>query len=752
MTIICLNANNNNLPDTDGVKYILSLLLIVTSLMCCYIEDVCLHFRPLEVGRPAIFTFRAQGDFSFDQEKAYGSKRNLAISQYIPLYSQIPDKLETTKGKVQEIIKKLSSAQAEPPSDGAALSKYLRKEWGIEITEKEAAHLLGYPNIKNLMEAILTLEEPVLRSRIVEDPQPIKGKKTAEVLFPDPIGTVAYPASEFMTLEESRKNLQKKISQVFWQVDRGVLDPAIKIAQATLTPNLKYDQKENDRRIEEIIRRYPSKVIPYDSGDVLIPFRKLLTEDDLVLIAAHQDARHKELLKSAPSVLLAVAFTVILYNLLVSRVSQPWSRKKPSCAIHLSSLILVLILLKSYLLFSTLPLYGLPFCLLPLLLLLLEPERVAITWSTLLLAMLVSLFSGLDAGILLFYAFGGLIAILACPVIRKRFQILTPSLMVGVCNTVVVIFSLIDWDAFALWLRGSDKATLASILNHGVVSDVPWAFLGGLASGPLALILLPVMEIGWHRVSAFKLNKYTDLQHPLLKDLLRKAPGTYQHTMSVAYLAEAAGEVIGANTLLLRAGAYYHDIGKAAHATCFVENQLGVSSPHEGLSSYESAGIIIGHVKDGMGIGKEAGLPDLILDFIPQHHGTQLVEFFFDKASKENPGQSPDEKDFRYPGPKPQSVEAAILMIVDSAEAASRTLQERTRENIQKLIRYIIEKKLTDGQFDECNLSTRDIGKIVGSLTDALAASFHARVEYPWQKRDKVEERESGEQVTGKAG
>ncbi|MEN6440187.1 MAG: HDIG domain-containing metalloprotein [Syntrophobacter sp.] len=740
MTIIRVDANNHNLPGNDDVKHILSLLLIILSFMCCYIEDVYLHFRPPEVGRQAIFTFRAQGDFTFDQEKAYGSKRNVALSQYIPLYSHYPDKLEATKKKMQEIIKKLSSMQAEAQTDGAVLSRYLRKELGIEITDKDATILLEYPNIKYLMEGIVTLEEAVLRSRIVEDPRPIKGKITAEVLFPDPIGTVAYPASEFMTIEEARTVLQQRISQVFWQVDKSVLDPVIHIIHATLTPNLKYDQKENDRRIEEIIRRYPSKLINYDAGDILIPFGKPLTEDDLFLLAAHQEAQYKDLLKSAPSLLLAITFMVILYNLLLSKVSRPWLRRKPSCAVHLCSLILVLVLLKTYLLLSSFPLYGLPFCLLPLLLVLLEPERVSVAWSTLLLATLVSLFSGRGMGILLFYTFGGLLGILSCPVIRKRSHILIPSLLVGMCNATVVVFFLIDWNNFALWLMGSEKATTALVFSRGLSSDAPWAFLGGLASGPLALILVPLFEIGWHRVSAFKLNQYADLQHPLLKDLLRRAPGTYQHTMSVAYLAEAAGETIGANTLLLRTGAYYHDIGKSVNATFFVENQLGVNNLHDGLSPAESVGIIIGHVKDGIEIGRKAGLPDLILDFIPQHHGTQLVEFFFDKAAKENPEKKPEEKDFRYPGPKPRSVEAAILMIVDSAEAASRTLREHTRENIQNLLRIIIDKKLNDGQFDECNLSTRDIGRIVHCLTDALAASFHARVEYPWQKKDKTQE------------
>ena len=663
----------------------------------------------------------------------------------IPLYSYIPDRVETARKKTQGLMRKIPDLLAEQRVDGSGLSKYLRRELGLEMSREAAAQLENYPNVKNLLEAVSAILDTTLQSRIVEDPKPIRGKRTAEVLYPDPVGTIAFPVTEFITLDEARENLRKKIVQVFWQVDKSVLDPIVDVSLAMLTPNLRYDQKENDRRIEEIIRQYPSKLVPYQEGDVLVPFRKVMTDEDVFLLGAHQEAESKGLFENVLRLFFSLVAAVTLYILLFTRVLRPWLNREPPIPLYLTSLIVSVVLFKAYLLFTVLPVHGLPFCLLPILLVLLERERVSATWTTLLGAMIVSLFAGRTAEILLFFLFGGLLAVLAAPVIRKRAQVFIPSLGVAVYNALFAAIFLVDWKLPVPWLETLEAATQTpaeGLLSTASFTEAGWAFLGGLASGPAALLLLPFMEFVSHRASALKLTRYADLQHPLLRDLLTKAPGTYQHTMSVAYLAEAAGDAIGANTLLLRAGAYYHDIGKMANPKFFVENQFGGNNTHTDLDPVESARIIIDHVTTGMRMGTGAGLPQAVVDFIPQHHGTRIVEYFYDKACKrEGCTAKPDRRDFQYPGPRPQSVETALIMIVDAVEAASRTLQDPTREKIEKLVRFIIDKRMDEGQFDECSLSTREIAKITQVLTDSIDASFHVRVQYPWQEEEKASEK-----------
>ena len=727
------------------MKFLLGVLLVLLTLSSWYAEDAYFRLFPPQPGNVAVFTSRAQVPFDFDQEKAFGSKRNLAVSHYIPLYTAIPDRADATRKKMQDLRRKIPDLQAEQRLDGSGLSKYLKKELGLDLSQQAAAQLQNYPNVQNLLEAVSAILETMLQSRIVEDPKPVRGKKTAEVLYPDPVGTVAFPATEFITLEEARDSLKKRIVQVFWQVDKSVLDPVVDISLAMLSPNVRYDQKENDRRIEEIIRRYPSKLVPYEEGDVLVPFRKVMTEEDVLLLGAHLEAEGKGLFESVFRIFFSLAMAVTLYVLLLARVLQPWLKRKPPVELYLSTLIVSVVLFKAYLLFTVLPVYGLPFGLLPILLVLLERERIAATWTTLLGAMIVSLFAGRTAAILLFFLFGGLLAILAAPVIRKRAQVLIPAFWVAVYNAVFAAVFLIDWKIPIPWLGTLEAATevpLTGLLNVTSFLEPGWAFLGGLASGPAALFLLPLMELLSHRASAFKLTRYADLQHPLLRDLLTKAPGTYQHTMSVAYLAEAAGDAIGANTLLLRTGAYYHDIGKMANPRFFVENQFGGNNTHSDLDPVESARIIIEHVTTGIRMGKLAGLPDAVVDFIPQHHGTRLVEYFYEKACRqEGRTEKPDQRDFQYPGPRPQCVETALIMVVDAVEAASRTLQDPNRDKIERLVRFIVEKRMAEGQFDECSLSTREIAKIIQVLTDSIDASFHVRVQYPWQEEEKASEK-----------
>ena len=320
--------------------------------------------------------------------------------------------------------------------------------------------------------------------------------------------------------------------------------------------------------------------------------------------------------------------------------------------------------------------------------------------------------------------------------IGKRSQLLLPSAAAGaVCGLMAISFGL-DWQGLlqAVPARLDASAFMLDIPCLSFLRDAGWAVAGGLVSAPLAAAVLPLLEFSLHTSSTFQIGAWTNLEHPILKELLNRAPGTYQHTMSVASLAHVAGDAIGANVPLLRAGVYFHDIGKMAAPGYFTENQAGASNPHDELEAAESAKIIIDHVSMGLRMGKKAKLPKEILDFISQHHGTMIVECFWDKAKHGDPEVHRAEKDFRYRGPKPQSREAAILMIVDAVEAASRTLPERSRAAVEALVRHIIEKRVDDGQLDECDLTTEELARVRVSLVDAVSAAFHSRVLYPWQE------------------
>ena len=642
---------------------------------------------------------------------------------------------------MEELIKEISFLQEQKPFTGNELVEYLHEAFGLKLDLDEANKFLHYQNMTKLLNGILTVEKSIMQNIIVEDSKPYSDKITVEVLYPEPKGIVAQPTDEILTLKQARLVLQDKATKLFWQVDKGVLEPVIEILQSALLPTLRYDDDENNRRIEEIVRRYPSKVIHYQPGDVLVPFRKVINEEDLLLIVSHLAFSHKNLYSIIPFVCIVTLLIIVFNDLFILKILGSGQRKTIHFRPLLSLLIISVFLFKSCLLFTPFPMYFVPFAMLPLIIILLNHGRVAATWSTVIGAILLTLFSARSFQVFLFFTFAGLAAILFSSKIKKRVHILLPSMVVGIINVVVLLAFSIKWQNIAPLLGSSNEIWMslkAMVFEKHLSDSLGWAFTGGILSGPIALCLLPILDVGRYATSNFKLAKYSDLQHPLLKDLFSKIPATYQHSMTMASLAQATGEAVGANTLLLRTGAYYHDLGKMADPMFFSENQSGGENPHDKMAPLESAQIIINHVKNGEKIGRENGLPEIILDLIKQHHGTLFVEFFYNKAVKSNSKSKPRKTDFRYPGPKPQSLEAAILMIVDSVEATFRSMEAPTQEQIEKMILLNIVKRIADGQFDECNVSTSDIAKIVETLTHSIEATFHSRVTYPWQEKKKL--------------
>jgi membrane-associated HD superfamily phosphohydrolase len=336
-----------------------------------------------------------------------------------------------------------------------------------------------------------------------------------------------------------------------------VLNLLLEISLTTLLPNLEYDHTENDKRIESIIQRYPLKVITFGPGDTLVPSRKVLVEEDVLLLSAYQEVEKTNLYGEVPWILTAILLIVVFYNLLLSKILGSVSPNH----LLLASLIITIFILKACLLLTPLPIVVVPFAFLPFLLILLQNERTSAAWTTVIGAMLVCLFTGRTLEILLFFIFGGLSAVLVTFKLRKRIHILLPSLVVGIINAAIIMAFTMHWESVVGFFMGWQKVgagSLEEVLNATLLTGMGWAFVGGIAAGPFALLVLPLLELSWHTASTFRLNKFADLQHALLRDLLTKAPATYQHTMAVAYLAQSVGEAIGANTLLLRIGEAFY--------------------------------------------------------------------------------------------------------------------------------------------------------------------------------------------------
>ncbi|OQA19124.1 MAG: 7TM-HD extracellular [Chloroflexi bacterium ADurb.Bin360] len=265
---------------------------------------------------------------------------------------------------------------------------------------------------------------------------------------------------------------------------------------------------------------------------------------------------------------------------------------------------------------------------------------------------------------------------------------------------------------------------------------------GGVVGGGLTLGGLFLLAPFFDLITTFRLVELSHPNHPLLQRLLREAPGTFHHTMMIASMAEQAAERVGANALLTRAGTYYHDVGKLARPYFFIENQSGLSNPHDRLDPQTSADIVIGHVTDGLKLARQYGLPERIRAFISEHHGTMRASFFYRKALNAAGGEAGlvDEALFRYPGPRPQSVETALTMLADSSEAATRAARPTSADEIARVVNNVFEERTHDGQLSECPITLEDLELVKATYVELLRGAYHPRIQYPETKDKTTEE------------
>ncbi|MCT4794139.1 HD family phosphohydrolase [Exiguobacterium alkaliphilum] len=357
-----------------------------------------------------------------------------------------------------------------------------------------------------------------------------------------------------------------------------------------------------------------------------------------------------------------------------------------------------------------------------LLLRILVDERVALASALITMiagAIVVSYGQNTSFMTLVYFATGSFLAVFLVEPKIQRKRLFLSGILLGIINIIMVLALLFLRNTQVTW-------EMAAYLSG-------FAVVGALLSIVLTFGFLPFLEPWFGVLSSGRLVELMSPTHPLLRKLLMEAPGTYHHSMMVANLAESACEAIGADGLLARVASYYHDLGKTERPLHFIENQQNGVNPHDRLTPEESADIIMAHPYDGADLLRRYKLPQEIIDIAEQHHGTSLLKFFYVKAKET---RDVSESRFRYPGPKPQTREAAVVMIVDSIEAAVRSQKQPTPDRIRQLVNGIIRDKLQDGQFEDCDLTTKEVWRVGESACETLTGLFHERIEYPELKKE----------------
>lgn len=331
------------------------------------------------------------------------------------------------------------------------------------------------------------------------------------------------------------------------------------------------------------------------------------------------------------------------------------------------------------------------------------------------LSSFVGMINNNDLGIFMVAFFGGMAGIYSVSRLSQRDDLTRAFLIISATNIVTSL----------------TLGTIAGSVWQDIFMRSIWGVVNAIFTTVLTIGLLPFLEKTFSITTPIRLLELANPNHPLMRKFLLEAPGTYHHSIIVANLAEAAAEKVGGDTLLVRVGSYYHDIGKLNRPYFFIENQLGNDNPHDKISPTLSTFIITSHVKDGLELAREYRLPEDVQDIIRQHHGTSLVSYFYHRATENEKEESLAERDFRYPGPKPQTKEAAIVMLADSVEAAVKSLNKPTPARIEVMVKKLIKDKLHDGQLDECDLTLRDLDIIANAFIHSLGGIYHSRIEYP---------------------
>jgi putative nucleotidyltransferase with HDIG domain len=489
------------------------------------------------------------------------------------------------------------------------------------------------------------------------------------------------------------------------------------LVRSLVVPNSLYNEAATETLREEAAANAESVTRSFLTGQVVIPRGKVVNEADLEAVFILGLTTEALNVRSAASMILAVVLAAVLLSMFVSQFHEELAQRIRSvflfCLIVLSFLTVARIMVPGH---TVLP-FLFPVIAMGMLIACLFGRGLGI-----LTAMLLSVFAGWLGSnrleVALFGALSSLTAVLLLGKGEKSLRFFAAGLAAGVTGALVVIITRLSEPASDL---------------IGILTLIACSFANGLLSGSLSLGLLFLIGNLFDITTNLQLLDLSRPDHPLLREILLQAPGTYQHSLQVANLAEYAGERIGANTLLLRVGALYHDAGKAVQPKFFVENQGADGNPHDRLEPEFSARLIIQHARDGLDLARKHRLPTRVRDLIGEHHGTLRANYQYGLALNAAEGRSEkiDENKYRYPGPRPRSKEAAILMLADGVEAKFRAVAPDTPEDIEKLVRSVLDDRLAERQFDDTDLTLRDLTAIREALVDALRGRTHSRLRYP---------------------
>lgn len=692
--------------ENKGVFIYLVILFVISVSLVVFIFPRKEQFQySYEPGTPWLYeSLVAETDFPiYKTEDEIALEKDSVVKNFIPHYIKDSSAIEKYKylmqTKIEEILDSLKTRS--------------NKIFILSTTRKQINTL------ENFYKEFETVNATYYNRGIIELSEFDYNNKLEQVYF-DKNGTSELTSvNNFYTKSEFSKALLDIYDKCMLETLDSVWCVEIQnfISPDYIPANIVYNQELNEKEINEEIDNLSPILGVIQAGQVIVRKGNIIGDYECKVLNSMQNYMTKDLQHNTWSVSLGILLVfVLLFSILfvyfLNFSCEIMNSFKTSSFFSIQILIMILTV---YLVFqfTDFSINNIPFVLFPLLILTFYKFRVSF-FVYLFTLFIVGFFAPSQFEFLIIQTLAGLAAMFSLRKSQKRQHIVVTVLIVfGVYVVLNLGFSLMKGKGLGLEFINELK---------------PFA-----VSSFLVLLYLPfvyILEKAFGLVSDYTLLELSDINHPALRLLSEQAPGTFQHSMQVSNLAESVVNALGGNSILTRVGALYHDIGKISHAEYFIENQSGVNI-HNELDFEESATKIISHVKEGMLIAKKYNLPSQVADFIETHHGTSLTKYFYVSWVNANPGLEPNMLNFKYPGPKPHSIETAVLMMADAIEAASRTLQDYTVENIQNTVSNIIDSQLNDGQFNEVSITLEQITKAKKIFAEKIKNIYHARIVYP---------------------
>ncbi len=695
-------------------------------------------------------------DFLIEDPDATETNRRKAIEEVLAVYdldSPLSPALSQGVGQAFELVRRVienekSAETAKVPASAGTVALSQRKPnlhdriWeqkpkfeetiGFSVSDGAYAILEKEEFSKPIADLIVRILTTILENGVVSNKDVLLKEMDKGIILRDIASlseTIIIRLKSFYGLDQAKTMVRVVGAPLLNDFNYNLRNLVVDFVQQMVQPNITFNRKETEERKKKASDSIKPVLYKIKAGEMLLREGERVTPVHLFKINAFQahEKQHLKLSIGVGAAMMMVCLLIIIFVLLQYH-KHPLNRNLNKNLLFLSCMLIVFFLVAriSVTLSETLA----------------QKTSSGISLSALLLgvpmasgAMTVCLFMGLNVAA----AFALILSVATAFIFQNRFDIfvyfLLSSLTAAYCMQHCRERKVFIKAGIRIGLLNAVLASAMTFLSADFyVIELLWnlafAFLGGIGSGIVAAGLAPLVEIIFEYTTDIKLLELSNLDCPILRKLMIEAPGTYHHSVIVGSMVEAAASEIGANPLMAKVCGYYHDIGKVKKPLYFIENQINGKNKHDKLAPSMSRRILIAHVKDGVEIAREHKLGQKIVDTIQQSHGTSLISFFYEKAKQLKGDKEINADEYRYPGPKPQTREAGLLMLADVVEAASRTLDNPTSARIQGLVQNLINKVFSDGQLNNCELTLKDLNSIAKTFNKILNGIHHHRIEY----------------------